>query len=60
MPSMSNEIVQPTESDLRRSASVEGGKAAKPPALDTSSCTFIQVLELSQDLPFNYMRRQKE
>jgi RNA polymerase II subunit A small phosphatase-like protein len=39
LPSMSNEIVQPTESDLRRSASVEGGKAAKPPALDTSSFT---------------------
>ena len=36
---MSNEIVQPTEQDLRRSASVEGGKGSKPPALDTSSCT---------------------
>jgi RNA polymerase II subunit A small phosphatase-like protein len=39
LPSMSNEIAQPTEQDLRRSASVEGGKGNKPPALDTSSCT---------------------
>ncbi|PMD38064.1 plasma membrane phosphatase required for sodium stress response [Hyaloscypha variabilis F] len=36
---MSNEIAQPTEQDLRRSASVEGGKGTKPPALDTSSFT---------------------
>ncbi|KAH8764704.1 plasma membrane phosphatase required for sodium stress response [Hyaloscypha sp. PMI_1271] len=36
---MSNEIAQPTEQDLRRSASVEGGKGSKPPALDTSSFT---------------------
>ncbi|KAE9368368.1 NIF-domain-containing protein [Stipitochalara longipes BDJ] len=36
---MSNEIVHPTEQDLRRSASVEGGKGPKPPALDTSSFT---------------------
>jgi hypothetical protein len=39
LPSMSNEIAQPTEQDLRRSASAEGGKGTKPPALDTSSCT---------------------
>lgn len=36
---MSNEIVQPTEQDLSRSTSTEGGKASKPPALDTSSFT---------------------
>ncbi|KAK0123013.1 hypothetical protein ONS96_010026 [Cadophora gregata f. sp. sojae] len=36
---MSNEIIQPTEQDLSRSTSAEGGKASKPPALDTSSFT---------------------
>ncbi|CZS95047.1 hypothetical protein WAI453_011163 [Rhynchosporium graminicola] len=36
---MSNEIVQPTEEDLSRSKAIEGGKAAKPPALDTSKFT---------------------
>ncbi|KAH7319120.1 plasma membrane phosphatase required for sodium stress response [Rhexocercosporidium sp. MPI-PUGE-AT-0058] len=36
---MSNEIVQPTEQDLSRSTSTGGGKASKPPALDTSSFT---------------------
>merc|ERR1711964_932370 len=30
LPSMSNEIVQPTEQDLSRSTSTEGGKASKP------------------------------
>ncbi|KAL2063256.1 hypothetical protein VTL71DRAFT_5061 [Oculimacula yallundae] len=36
---MSNEIVQPTEQDLSRSRATEGGKASKPPALDTSRFT---------------------
>lgn len=36
---MSNETAQPTEQNLSRSASVEGTKG-KPPALDTSGCTF--------------------
>lgn len=36
---MSNEIVQQSEPDIKRSASVEGGKGPKPPALDTSHFT---------------------
>merc|ERR1711939_1253855 len=46
LPSMSNEIVQPTEQDLSRSTSTEGGKASKPPALDTSSFRIAPIQQI--------------
>jgi len=43
---MSNEVAQPTEQNLSRPTGVEGTKGNKPPALDTSACTFLILLNL--------------
>jgi hypothetical protein len=42
---MSNDIAQPTEQNYIRSTSINGGgKAAKPPALDTSACKSLRSI----------------